>query len=60
MTAELKRKDELRKTCTIAINLLRVVGIFVTAWVMLNLVSDRPAFEEDLVLMRADNVAAVS
>ena len=58
--AELKRKVDFRETCTVMINLLELIGTVVTAWVMLNLVSDRPAFEEDLVLMRADNVAAVS
>ena len=60
LTAELQRKDELRKTCTVATNLLRIVGMVVTAWVMLELVGDRPAFEENPVIMRADNVTAVS
>ena len=60
LTAKLKCSAELRETCTVAINLLRIVGMVVTAWVMLELVDDRPAFEENPVLMRADNVTAVS
>ena len=60
LTAELKRKTELRETCTVTINLLERVGMVATASVMLELVGDRPAFERDPVLMRGDDVAAVS
>ena len=42
LTAELERKANLQETCTIAINLLEVLGMIVTAWVMLELVGDRP------------------
>ena len=34
--------------------------MFVTAWVMLELVGDRPDAERDPILMRGDNRAAVS
>ena len=60
MAAELKRKAELRETCTIRINLFELRGMVVTAWTMLELVGDRPAFEGDPVVIRCDNVAAVS
>ena len=53
LTAELKRKAELHETCTVTINLLELLGMVVTAWVMLELVGDMPAFEGDPVLMRA-------
>ena len=58
LTAELKRKAALRETCTVTINLLELLSMI--AWVILELVGDRPAFEGDHVLMRGDNVAAVS
>ena len=53
LTAELKRKAERRDTCTVTINLIELPGMVVTAWVMLELVGDMPAFEGDPVLMRA-------
>ena len=58
--AELKRKVDFRETCTVMINLLELIGTVVTAWVMLELVGNRPASEGDPALMRGDNVAAVS
>ena len=60
LTAELKRKAERRDTCTVTINLIELPGMVVTAWVMLELVGNRPASEGDPALMRGDNVAAVS
>ena len=60
LIAEHMRKAELRETCTITINLLVVLGMVFTAWVMLELVGNHPSGEEDLVLMRGDNVAAVT
>ena len=60
LTAELKRKADLQETCTITINLLELLGMVVTAWVMLELVGDRPDAAGDLILMRGDNMAAVS
>ena len=60
LTAELKRKTELQETCTITINLLELLGIVVYAWVMLELVGDRPDAAGDPILMRGDSMAAVS
>ena len=60
LTAELKRKAARRETCTITINLLELLGMVVTAWVMLELVGDRADAKGDPILMRGDNRAAVS
>ena len=43
LTTELKRKADLRETSTITINLLELLGMVVTAWVMLEVTGDRPA-----------------
>ena len=43
LTTELKRKADLRETSTITINLLELLGMVVTAWVMLEFTGDRPA-----------------
>ena len=51
---------ERRETCTITINLLELLGMVVTAWVMLELVGDTPTSDGDPVSMRGDNMAAVS
>ena len=40
LTAELKTNADCRETCTITINLLELLGMVVTAWVMLELVRD--------------------
>ena len=60
MTTELKRKADRRKTCTITINLLELLGMVVTAWVMLELVGDRPTSDGDPISMRGNNMAAAS
>ena len=60
LTAELKRKADRRKTCSITINLLELLGMVVTAWVMLELVGDRVDEKGDPILARGDNTAAVS
>ena len=39
-TADTKRKAERRETCTIATNLLELLGMVVTAWVLLDLTGD--------------------
>ena len=54
-----KRKADCQETCTIPINLLELLGMVVTAWVMLELVGDRLDAEGDPILMRGDNRAAV-
>ena len=60
MTADLKRKVDRREASSITINLLEVLGVVVTAWVMLELVGDKLTCDGDPVSMRDDNVAAVS
>ena len=57
LTTELRRKADIGETCTITINLLKLLGMVVTAWVMLELVGDRPDAEGDPILMRGDNLA---
>lgn len=59
-SAELKRKAACRETSSVTINLLELVGMVVTAWVMHDLVGDRPESKGDAILMRGDNVAAVT
>lgn len=41
-TTELKEKAERRETCTVTINLLELLGMVVTGWVMLELVGGSP------------------
>ena len=60
LTAELRRKADLGETCTVTIDLLELLGMVVTTWVMLELVGDRPDAEGGPILMRGDNMAAVS
>ena len=60
LTHELKRKAERREKCTITINFLALLGMVVTAWVMLELAADTPESVGDPVVMRGDNVAAVT
>ena len=60
LTAELKRKAGLQEIYTITINLLELLGMVVTSWVMLELVGDGPGAADDSFLMRGDNMAAVS
>ena len=60
LTAEQKRKADRRETCSITINLLELLGMVVTAWVMLELVGDGADVMSDPLLMRGDNTAAVS
>ena len=55
LIAELTRKTDCQETCTITINLLELLGMVVTAWVMLELVGDRPGLEGGPILMRGDN-----
>ena len=59
LTTERKRKA-FGETCIITINLLELLRMVVTAWVMLELVGDRPDAAGDPILMRGDNMAAVS
>ena len=60
LIAELTRKTDCQETCTITINLLELLEMVATAWVMLELVGDRPDAEADPMWMRGDNRAVVS
>ena len=42
LSAELKRKAARRETCGVTINFLELVRMVLTAWVMYELVGDRP------------------
>ena len=60
LTQELKRKAERRETYTITINSLELLGMVATAWVMIELTADMPKSVGDPIVMRGDNVAAVT
>ena len=60
LSAELKRKPARRETFSVTINLLELVGMVLTAWVVHELVRGRPESKGDLILMREDNFAAVA
>ena len=60
LSAELKRKAQEKETSDITINLLELAGMFMTAWVVQMILKDRPVEEGQSVLMRGDNVSAVS
>ena len=51
LTAELKRTGDRRETCPITINLLEVLGMVMTAWVMLVVVGDRADAKGDPILL---------
>ena len=59
LTTESKEKAERRETCTVTIYLLELLGMVVTAWVMLELVGDRPESVRDPIALRGENVSAV-
>ena len=59
LTTELKRKTKLGEACTITVNLLELLGMIVTAWVMLELVGHRPDAAGDPILTRGDNIGTV-
>ena len=59
-SAELKGKAARRETCSVTINLFELVGMVLKAWVMHELVGDRPEPKGDPILMRGDNFAAVT
>ena len=60
LSTELKRKGAANETSDITINLLELGGMFMTAWVVQMVLKDRPTEEGQSVLMRGDNVSAVS
>ena len=59
LTHELKPKAERCETCTITINLLQLLGMVLTAWVMMELAGGTPEAVGDPIVMCGDNVAAV-
>jgi len=56
LSSEVKRS----KNCDITINLLELCGMIITAFVVQILLADRPTSEGESVMMRGDNVSAVS
>ena len=60
LSAELKSKAARRETRSVTINLLELVGMVLTAWVMHELVRDRPESKRDPILMRGDTFTAVT
>ena len=60
LASELKRKAACRETSSVTINLLELVGMVLTAWVMHELVGDHPAQRGDPIRIRGDNFAAVT
>lgn len=58
--AELKRKAACRETSSVTINLLELMGMVLTAWVMHELVGDHPTQRGDPIRMRGDNFSAVT
>ena len=61
LTAELKRKAETREMgAAITINLIEFAGMFMTACVVQMIVGNRPQTAGDAVLLRGDNVSAMS
>ena len=56
LSSEMKRS----KSCEITMNLLELCGMIFTAFVVQILLADRPTSEGESVMMRGDNVSAVS
>jgi len=59
-TAELKRKAEEKEKSAITINTLELLGMIVTCWVVQTVVGEKPTLPGQAILMRGDNVSAVS
>ena len=60
LTLELKKLTATKKAGSITINLLDLTGMMMSALVMQIMESDRPEYAGDTVLLRRDNVSAVS
>ena len=59
LIADLNGKADRRETCSITINLLGLVellGMVMTAWIMLELVGDRADAKGDSMLMHGDDM----
>ena len=60
LTKKLKRKFDRGETCTVTTKLLELLGISMTAWLMVELVGDRPDAEGVPIFMGGYNMAVVS
>ena len=60
LTLELKNQSATKKTGPITINLLKLTGMMVSAFVTQIMENDRPEYAGDIVLLRGDNFSAVS
>ena len=60
LTLELKEKSVTKQAGSITINLLELIGMMMSAFVMQMTENDRPEYAGDTVLLRGDNVSAVS
>ena len=60
LSSEMKRKAQARESCAITINLLELCGMVITAFVVQLLLGDRPTTEGESIMMRGDNMSAVS
>ena len=60
LTLELKKLSVTKQAGSITINLLELIGMMMSAFVMQITENDRPEYAGDRVLLRGDNVSAVS
>ena len=60
LTLELKKQSVTKLAVSITINLLELIGMMMSAFVMQITENDRPECARDTVLLRGDNVSAVS
>ena len=60
LTLELKKQSVTKQAGSITINLLDLIGMMISACVMQITENDRPEYAGDTVLLRGDNVSAMS
>ena len=60
LTLELKKQSVTKQAGSNTINLLELIGMMMSAFVMQITGNDRPEYAGDTVLLRGDNVSAVS
>ena len=60
LTLEFKKQPVRKQAGSITINLLELIGMMLSAFVMQITENDRPEYAGDTVLLRGDNVSAVS
>ena len=56
LTLELKKQSVTKQAGSITINLLELIGMMMSAFVMQITENDRPEYAEDRILLRGDNV----